>query len=92
MSERIEAVYQGGVFHPQVPVSVPEGERVSLDVGSANTIPEDLLDVADLLDNEFIAACQRRNNGTPSLDEVRRGLSVVPGSLSDRIIAERDER
>lgn len=92
MSERIEAVYQGGVFHPEVSVSVPEGERVSLDVGSVSIVPEDLRDVADLLDAEFIAACQRRSGGAPSLEEVRRGLSAVPGSLSDLIIAERDER
>jgi len=92
MSERIDAIYQDGVFHPDVPVSVPDGERVSLEVGSTIGVPDDLRDVADLLDVECIADCQRRANGAPSLEEVRRGLSSVPGSLSDLIIAEREER
>jgi predicted DNA-binding antitoxin AbrB/MazE fold protein len=92
MSERIDAIYQGGVFRPEVPISVPEGQRVSLDVGAATVVPDDLRDVADLLDVEFVAACQRRSNGVPSLDEVRRALSSIQGSLAEMVVAERDER
>jgi predicted DNA-binding antitoxin AbrB/MazE fold protein len=92
MSERIDAIYEGGVFRPAVPVSIPEGQRVSLDVSSASTLPDDLGDVADLLDEEYAAACRRQPNHAPSLEEVRRALSSIPGSLAEMIVAERDER
>ena len=32
MSERIDAIFENGVFRPEVPVNIPNGERVSLDV------------------------------------------------------------
>ena len=32
MSERIEAIFDDGVFRPQVPVNIPSGERVLLNV------------------------------------------------------------
>ena len=70
-------------------------DRINQPIDSTDAdgpVPDDLHDVADLLDAEFIAACQRRTSGAPSLEEVRRGLSSVPGSLSDWIVAERDER
>ena len=91
MSERIDAVYEGGVFRPEVPVSVPEGQRVSLDVRPTSTLPNDLRDVVDLLDHEYTAACRRQPNHAASLEEVRRTLSSIPGSLAEMIVAERDE-
>jgi predicted DNA-binding antitoxin AbrB/MazE fold protein len=32
MSERIDAIFENGVFRPEVPVNIPNGERVLLDV------------------------------------------------------------
>jgi predicted DNA-binding antitoxin AbrB/MazE fold protein len=32
MSHRIDAIYENGVFRPDVPVNIPNGQRVSLDV------------------------------------------------------------
>ena len=32
MSHRIDAIFENGVFRPEVPVNIPNGERVSLDV------------------------------------------------------------
>jgi predicted DNA-binding antitoxin AbrB/MazE fold protein len=32
MSEQIEAIFENGVFRPQVPVNIPSGERVLLNV------------------------------------------------------------
>jgi predicted DNA-binding antitoxin AbrB/MazE fold protein len=32
MSERIDAIFENGVFRPEVRVNIPNGERVSLDV------------------------------------------------------------
>ena len=35
MSHRIDATFENGVFRPEVPVNIPNGERVSLDVQRA---------------------------------------------------------
>ena len=32
MSERIDAIFENGVFRPEVPVNIPNGERALLDI------------------------------------------------------------
>jgi hypothetical protein len=48
----------------------------------------------DLIDHEFVADCARETQGTgiPTIEEVRRMLSRIPGSLAEEIIAEREDR
>jgi predicted DNA-binding antitoxin AbrB/MazE fold protein len=92
MSERIDAIFENGVFRPEVPVNIANGQRVSLDVATKSAPADDLADVSDLLDLEFVEACRRSAQQVPSLDEVKSLLSTFSGSLSDRISAERDER
>ena len=91
MSQRIDAIFENGVFRPEVPVNIANGERVSLNV-EAKSIPTDDLGDADLLDAEFMESCRRRTGHAPSLEEVRKVLSAFTGSLADRISEERDER
>ncbi|HEX5105244.1 MAG TPA: antitoxin family protein [Pirellulaceae bacterium] len=96
MSQRIEAIFQNGTFRPQVPVSLAEGQRVSLSVESrpAASHPagaSGLGDLQDLLDTEFMESC-RAHAEPPPLEEVRQILSAVPGSLADWNSQERDER
>ena len=47
----------------------------------------------DWLDTEYIKWCEEQRSGKQpiSLAEVRQALSTIEGSLSDAIIAERDE-
>ena len=92
MSERIEAVFENGIFRPQVPVTIAEGQRVSLNVEAQPAIGDDLSDVQDLLDLEFMESCRKQARRAPPLDDVRRMLSGFDGSLADRISEERDER
>lgn len=92
MNQRIDAIFENGVFRPEVPVNIANGERVSLDVEVQPSRTDDLSDVQDLLDVEFIESCRRKPGVAPSLEEVRKLLSVFQGSLSDRISQERDER
>ena len=92
MSERIDAIFENGVFRPEVPVNIPDGERVSLLFESKGPVPDDLGDIADSIDLEYTEACRRRRGTAPSLEEVRRILSKFTGSLADRISEERDER
>jgi predicted DNA-binding antitoxin AbrB/MazE fold protein len=92
MSQRIDAIFENGVFRPEVPVSIPNGERVSMEVESKSAPMGDLSDVADLLDTEYIEMCRRNSGPVPSFEEVRQILSKIEGSLADMICEERDER
>jgi predicted DNA-binding antitoxin AbrB/MazE fold protein len=91
MSQTIEAIYENGVFRPQEPVNIANGERVSLIIASKSS-SADLTDIADLLDVEYMEACCRESRDAPLLEDVRKTLRVFGGSLSDFIGEERDER
>ena len=91
MSHRIDAIFENGVFRPEVPVNIPNGERVSLDVEVQTKRTDDLCDVQDLLDVEYMESCCQNGKHAPSLEEVRKLLSAFDGSLADRIAQERDE-
>lgn len=45
-----------------------------------------------LLDEEYHRECEADTTPIPSLDEVRRALSTIPGNMTADFIAERDER
>jgi predicted DNA-binding antitoxin AbrB/MazE fold protein len=83
MSRTIPAIYEQGVFRPLEPVSYREHERVVLNVDQA----ED-----NLLDHEFLSYCETQADESVSLETVRQILAKIPGSLTDDIRAERDER
>lgn len=44
------------------------------------------------LDVEYMAACGKEADPNVTLESVRQILAKIPGSISDAIIAERDER
>jgi hypothetical protein len=47
----------------------------------------------DLIDHEFIASCARQDSGdAPTIEQVRKALSKIPGSLAEEIIADREDR
>jgi len=92
MTQHVDAIYEDGVFRPQEPVSIANGQRVRLTVDSTPQVRDDLSDVADLLDAEFMEACRQRAGHALPLDEIRSITSVFTGSLSDLICQERDER
>jgi predicted DNA-binding antitoxin AbrB/MazE fold protein len=91
MTQRIDAIFENGVFRPELPVNIANGQRVSLDVESTTGCANDLSDVADLLDLEFMAACSKNGSPAPLLEEVQHMLSAFDGSLADRIVDERDD-
>lgn len=81
-----------GVFRPAVPVNIADGERVSLNVESQPVLTDELNDVGDLLDLDFMKSCRQHSVSAPTLEEVRQILSAFTGSLAERISEERDER
>lgn len=92
MNHRIDAIFENGTFRPEVPVNIPNGQRVSLSVEPKCARQDDLNDVDDLLDTEFMESCRRQTTATPSLEDVRKALSAFRGSLANRMVEERDER
>jgi len=92
MIQRIDAIFEDGVFRPVTPVNIANGEHVSLNVESQSVPTDDLSDVRDFLDSEFMESCRRQSGVAPSLDEVKKLLSAYKGSLADRISEERDDR
>ena len=91
MTERIDAVFEGGVFRPESPVNIVDGARVSLGV-ELKRAEDDLHDVADLLEDQLIAPREPGVAAPVSLEEVRRLLGKYSGSLADLIVEQRDDR
>lgn len=86
MTTQLEAVYENGAFRPLQPVSCHEQERVLLTIESFAAAEE------NLLDREFLAYCETQADDSVSLEAVRQALAKIPGSLTDDLRAERDER
>ena len=87
MPESIEVVYENGVLRPisPLPSQLQEHQhlRVTLDMPAT---------IEDRLDAACLAAAKRDADPTVSLEEVRKILAKVPGTLTQAVIAEREER
>jgi predicted DNA-binding antitoxin AbrB/MazE fold protein len=83
MKQTIEAIYENGLLRPLAPLNLTEHERVTLTVQNG--------DIEDWLDHDAIAMAKHESAGAPSLEQVRKELSEVPGSWADDIIADRGE-
>jgi predicted DNA-binding antitoxin AbrB/MazE fold protein len=83
MRQKVNAIYENGVLQPLEPLNLPEHERVSITVESAND--------DDWLDHDAIEWAKREGDPTISLEEVRKALSSISGSMAETIIEERGE-
>jgi predicted DNA-binding antitoxin AbrB/MazE fold protein len=92
MIQHIDAVFENGVFRPEVPLAIQNGQRVSLNIELKSALPDDLADVVDLLDTAYMESCHQHSLHVPSLEEVRTVLSAFQGSLAEQISEERDGR
>jgi predicted DNA-binding antitoxin AbrB/MazE fold protein len=87
MPLRVDAVYENGVLKPLHPLDLPENERVALTIDRVEAAyAEDYAYVQSLRDSLKDAG------PPPGLDEVRRRLSKIPGSMTADFIAEREDR
>ena len=87
MHEQVEVVYESGVLRPlgPLPPLLREHQHLTVTIDTPDTL-EARLDAA------CVAAAKRDADPTVSLEEVRRILAKVPGSLTEAVIAEREER
>lgn len=87
MHEHIEVVYENGVLRPLKPLPPHLRENQHLTI---------TIDMPGILENRLDAAClaaaKRDVDLTVSLEEVRSILARVPGTLTQAVAAEREER
>ncbi len=86
MEKRLQAVYRNGVLQPLEALQLEEKQQVTVTITDPRFVGQD---VAGYFSAEEWAAA---SHDTVSLDEVRQALSTISGSLSDSVIAERQER
>ena len=86
MEKTVQAVYEDGVLRPLEPILLEEKQEVTVTISDQGTIPHDhpLLASSD----EWASAAGYQ----VSLDEVRRALATIRGSLSEAVIEERRDR
>ena len=86
MTKTLQAVHENGVLHPLEPLLLKEHQRVVVTLSDP---------VEGWLDQDFIEKVSREvaaMGQAPSLEDVRKSLSKIPGKLSDDIRAEREGR
>lgn len=86
MEKTVQAVYEDGVLRPLEPIPFEERKEVTVTVSDEGNIPRDH---PLLVSSEEWADAARDDI---SLDEVRRALATIRGSLSEAVIDQRRDR
>ena len=88
MPLQVDAVYENGVLRPLQPLDLKEHERVVVSVDKAGT-------ARSKPDAEYIDKLRRElevAGPAPDLEDVRRRLAKIPGSMAEEIISQRGDR
>jgi predicted DNA-binding antitoxin AbrB/MazE fold protein len=90
MPKSVRAIFQRGVLQPLGDLELPENMEVYIHVSEPNGSTEP----ASLIDTDFLADCRDElaAGDIPTLEEARRILSKIPGSIISDFAAEREER
>ena len=86
MEKSLQAVYRDGALQPLESLSLEEKQQVTVTISEPTNVGQDL--AGYFTPEEWAEAV----HDDISLDEVRRALSTIPGSLSEAVIALRQER
>ena len=89
MPLQVDAVYENGVLRLLQPLDLKEHEHVLVSVVKAEAQGHSNLAV------EYIESVKRElqeAEPAPGLEEVRRRLTKIPGSMAAEIVADRGER
>ncbi len=86
MTRQVEAVYESGLLRPLEPLPLREHQRVLVTVSDPPPAEREWRDV------DFVRKVATEFREDVSLEEVRRRLSKIPGSLTADFIAEREDR
>ena len=88
MEKTVQAVYEDGVLRPLEPVPLEDRQEVTVTI-------RDERNISISRDHPLLASPEEWADaaGDPiSLDEVRRALATIRGSLSEAVIDERRDR
>jgi predicted DNA-binding antitoxin AbrB/MazE fold protein len=85
MHEPIEVVHENGVLRPlgQLPPQLREHQHLTITIATPDAL-------ADRLDAASLTAARRDADPSVSLEEARRILAKVPGTLAQAVSAERE--
>ncbi len=86
MEKKVQAVYKDGVLRLAEPVQLEEMQQVTVIITDSPAVDDDL---AGYFPPEKWAAAAR---DPITWDDARKALSRISGSLSDVVIAQRQER
>lgn len=86
MERRLQAVYKNGVLRPLEPLSLENNQQVTVTISEPSSVAPH---VAGYCSPEEWAEASRDE---VSVEEVRRALSTLTGSLADAITSLRQER
>lgn len=81
-TRNVEMIYENGILRPLEPLSLQEGQHITVPVPQQGE------------DDEFLAGLYAeldKLDRIPTLDEVRQMTAGIKGSFADFIIAERGE-
>ena len=90
MSMQVDAIYEHGMLKPLQPLNLAENEVVVLTITQAVNTPGDCQPDRRYIDD--LRAALKDAEPAPGLDEVRRRLAKIPGTLTADFIAEREDR
>ena len=86
MEKTVQAVYEDGVLHPLEPLLLGERQEVTVTISDHTDVPQ--AHPLMVSPDEWADAAE----DDTSLDEVRRALATIHGSLSEAVLEERRER
>jgi len=86
MAKTVQAVYRNGVLQPLEPLALQDMQQVTVTIADLPAIDEEL--AGYFTPEEWASAV----HDDITWDEVRQALSKIPGSLSEAVIAQREER
>ena len=86
MERRLQAIYKDGVLQPLEVLPLEDEQQVTVTITDATTVSKDV--TGYFSPEEWEQAAQ----DDVSLEEVRRALSTIAGSLSEAVTALRQER
>jgi predicted DNA-binding antitoxin AbrB/MazE fold protein len=90
MQMQVEVVYENGVLRPLAPLELKEHQHITI---TLSVVAQD--EDWPQLDDGYVESLRREMKDAgpvPTLEEVRRRLSKIPGELTADFIAERRER
>jgi len=86
MEKTAQAIYENGALHPLEPLLIGERQQVTVTISDRTDVSQN--HPLMVSSEEWSDAAQ----DDISLDEVRRALATIDGSLSEAVLEERRER